>query len=134
MVVDADVVAAGGGSLDGRSFGLFVDAKNYLTDRTATGEFSGTLTFRGLRPVFIHGAAGTTLQEPTTGKPADAYFVNHFIAAKKRKNARIAAITSRQLPVLRLAASQQTKSRICCALSVVQSGSLIWSDWISRRA
>jgi hypothetical protein len=74
MAVDAHALAEGKPGVpcpDGKSFGLFVDAKNDVTDRTDTGDFYQTMT-RGVKPVVMHGA-------PPTGHPADGYFANNFI-------------------------------------------------------
>jgi hypothetical protein len=76
MVVDADQLSkgcarpnqSGAKCAAGRSFGLFVDAKNYLTDRTEDGDFACSST-RAVRPVVMHG--------PVTS--ADAMWVNNFI-------------------------------------------------------
>lgn len=77
MVVDADPLSEGCAGpkhngiakcAAGRSFGLFVDAKNFLTDRSEDGDFACSMT-RGVRPVVMHG--------PVTS--ADALFVNNFI-------------------------------------------------------
>jgi hypothetical protein len=73
MVVNADQLSegckqSGAKCAAGRSFGLFVDAKNYLTDRTENGEFACSST-RAVRPVVMHG--------PVTS--ADAMWVNNFI-------------------------------------------------------
>jgi hypothetical protein len=86
VIVDADSLATGLSPTpntfifnpQGTSFGLFVDAKNYIIDRNDDGEYALT-AFRGVRPVIIHGAAGTMMKDPMTGKPAGAYFVNNFI-------------------------------------------------------
>jgi len=73
MVVDADQLSegckqSGAKCAAGRSFGLFVDAKNYLTDRTEDGDFCCGST-RGVRPVVMHGNVTS----------ADAMWVNNFI-------------------------------------------------------
>jgi hypothetical protein len=73
MVVDADQLSegckqSGAKCAAGRSFGLFVDAKNYLTDRIENGDFCCGST-RGVRPVVMHGKVTS----------ADAMWVNNFI-------------------------------------------------------
>ena len=90
MVVDAEALAKSkpGKRPDGRSFGLFVDAKNDVTDRTESRDFYSAMA-RGVKPVVMHGA-------PPTGHPADAYFANNFIqrggdAATKAKIAELRA-------------------------------------------
>jgi len=72
-VVDADQLSegckqSGAKCAAGRSFGLFVDAKNYLTDRTEDGDFCCGST-RAVRPVVMHGKVTS----------ADAMWVNNFI-------------------------------------------------------
>jgi hypothetical protein len=74
MVVDAHALAEGKPGVpcpDGKSFGLFMDAKNDVTDRTDNGDYYETMG-RGVKPVVMHGA-------PPTGHPADGYFANNFI-------------------------------------------------------
>jgi hypothetical protein len=92
MVVDANALAAGNlfphkvpkgetssNPSQGWSFGLFVDAKNYLTDRLENGGFASDMA-RGVRAVVMHGpTVKTGTENPTTAQSADAYFVNHFI-------------------------------------------------------
>jgi hypothetical protein len=91
MVVDADILAKGcprrlGRPIvgkpvlrcpAGRSFGLFVNAKNYLTDRDVHGDFAHDSSL-AVRPVVMHGPQVET-QFTTTVHSADAYFVNTFI-------------------------------------------------------
>ncbi len=76
MVADADALASGCSvrkngppqCAAGRAFPLFVDANNYITDRTEDGSDFTTNMARGVKPVVMHG--------PQT---ADGYFVNNFI-------------------------------------------------------
>jgi len=76
MVADADALASGcagarrSGSpqcATGRAYPLFVDARNFVTDRTESGDFTPSMA-RGVKPVVMHGP-----------QSADAYFVNNFI-------------------------------------------------------
>ncbi len=78
MVVDAEALvgACKGGKpgkpcADGRSFGLFVNARNFVTDRTDSGDFYTNMA-RGVKPVVMHGL-------PPTDHATDAYFANNFI-------------------------------------------------------
>jgi hypothetical protein len=85
MVVDADMLAAGvlrqfptpGRHGPGRSFGLFVDAGNYVTDRAEDGDFATGMS-RGVKPIVMHGRQ-VNASLPSTVNSADAYFVNNFI-------------------------------------------------------
>jgi hypothetical protein len=78
MVVDADALVNGhpvnhppvAGS--GRSFGLFVESSNHLTDRSEGGDFFHDMT-RHVKPVVMHGFS------PHTVLDADAYLLNCFI-------------------------------------------------------
>src|SRR5262249_14916434 len=67
---------------------LFVDAQNFVTDRTEDGDFYAGMA-RGVKPVVMHGP-------PPAGHAADAYFANNFIrrgdnAATKAKIAALQA-------------------------------------------
>jgi hypothetical protein len=89
MVVDADMLAkglpqypppklgvSGPRSGPGRSFGLFVDANNYVTDRDDDGDFAHDMS-RSVRPVVMHGPqVKTGFRSPINS--ADAYFVGTF--------------------------------------------------------
>ena len=90
MVVDADALAKGcrgkgfpsATCPNGRSYGLFIDAKNYQTDRTEEGlppDGFAPISARGVKPVVMHPRLRTTI------RPADAYFVNNFIDHEARK-------------------------------------------------
>jgi len=83
MIVDADRLAQGPVSLpqisqplqrpQDRSFALFIDAKNYITDRAENADFAHGMG-RGVKPVIMHGP-----QLSATIHSAEAYFTNTFI-------------------------------------------------------
>jgi hypothetical protein len=78
MVIDADALVNGhpvnhppmAGS--GRSFGLFVESSNHLTDRSESGEFFHDMA-RHVKPVVMHGFP------PPIVPNADAYLLNAYI-------------------------------------------------------
>ena len=86
MVVDADNMSHGlpfptGGSKQeefmSRSYGLFIDAQNYVTDRSEDGDFAHDMS-RGVRPVVMHGPK-PKVSSPNIVESADAYFTTTFI-------------------------------------------------------
>ena len=81
MVVDADMLVSGCSTAagppqscpTGRSFGLFIDADNLVTDRNSDGSFARGMA-HGIKPVMMHGPALTNAKNR-----ADAYFINNFV-------------------------------------------------------
>ena len=86
MVVDADNMSRGLTFPTGKSkqqesmsqsYGLFIDAQNYVTDRSEDGDFASAM-FRGVRPVVMHGPK-PKVSSPNIVESADAYFTTTFI-------------------------------------------------------
>lgn len=86
MVVDADNMSHGlpfptaeskQEEFMSRSYGLFIDAQNYVTDRSEDGDFAHDMA-RGVRPVVMHGPK-PKVSSPNIVESADAYFATTFI-------------------------------------------------------